>query len=140
MRGARSICGGIGADGVVCVRSLALAVFGLMSDASAKVSARAPVAVATPASGAGRGASRHGLRGHAWASSAPCAGCAGRPRRACFFADVHARSPPSPPALVPRATLQPQVTQTLFSTDFPLADKILAQKHQQDHFYVVHSA
>jgi hypothetical protein len=33
-----------------------------------------------------------------------------------------------------------QVTQTLFSTDFPLADKILAQKNQQDHFYVVHRA
>lgn len=35
---------------------------------------------------------------------------------------------------------KPQATQMLFSTDFPLADKILAQKHQQDHFYVVHSA
>jgi len=33
-----------------------------------------------------------------------------------------------------------QVIQSLFSTDFPLADKILNAKHQQDHFYVVHRA
>ena len=41
----------------------------------------------------------------------------------------------------PILSLQPaQVFQSLFSTDFPLADKILNAKHQQDHFYVVHRA
>jgi hypothetical protein len=35
---------------------------------------------------------------------------------------------------------QAQQTQSLFSTDFPLADKILATKGVHDEFYVKHRA
>ena len=37
-------------------------------------------------------------------------------------------------------TLQPQVTISLFSTDFPMADKILSGKGEHDSFYVHNNA
>jgi hypothetical protein len=36
--------------------------------------------------------------------------------------------------------LQPQQMQTLFSTDFPLADKILSNKNAHNEFYIKNNA